>query len=73
MSLYRHLRTSLESVHKIVLVACTFVMIIVLPAIAKADAINTPWVDRPSSFLIMAAVSILVAVLGAIMIIRRKR
>lgn len=73
MSLYRHLRTSLESVHKIVLVACTFVMIIVLPTIAKADAINTPWVDRPSSFLIMAAVSILVAVLGAIMIIRRKR
>lgn len=73
MSLYRHLRTNLESVHKIVLAACTFVMIIVLPAIAKADAINTPWVDRPSSFLIMAAVSILVAVLGAIMIIRRKR
>lgn len=73
MSLYRHLRTSLESVHKIVLAACTFVMIIVLPAIAKADAINTPWVDRPSSFLVMAAVSILVAVLGAIMIIRRKR
>lgn len=73
MSLYRHLRTSLESVHKIVLVACTFVMIIVLPVIAKADAINTPWVDRSSSFLIMAAVSILVAVLGAIMIIRRKR
>ena len=73
MSLYRHLRTSLESVHKIVLATCIFVMIIVLPAIAKADAINTPWVDRPSSFLIMAAVSILVAVLGAIMIIRRKR
>lgn len=73
MSLYRHLRTSLESVHKIVLVACTFVMIIVLPVIAKADAINTSWVDRSSSFLIMAAVSILVAVLGAIMIIRRKR
>lgn len=73
MSLYRHLRTSLELVHKIVLVACTFVMIIMLPVIAKADAINTPWVDRSSSFLIMAAVSILVAVLGAIMIIRRKR
>lgn len=73
MSLYRHLRTSLESVHKIVLAACTFVMIIVLPAIARADAINIPRVDRPSSFLIMAAVSILVAVLGTIMIIRRKR
>ena len=73
MSLYRHLRTGLESVHKIILAACIFVMIIVLPVIAKADAINTPWVDRSSSFLIMAAVSILVAVLGAIMIIRRKR
>ena len=73
MSLYRHLRTSLESVHKIVLAACTFVMIIVLPAIVKADVINTPRVGRQSSFLIMAAVSILVAVLGAIMIIRRKR
>lgn len=73
MSLYRHLHTSLESVHKTVLAACTFVMIIVLPVIAKADAINIPRVDRPSSFLIMAAVSILVAVLGTIMIIRRKR
>lgn len=73
MSLYRHLRTSLESVHKTVLAVCTFVMIIVLPVIAKADAINIPRVDRPSSFLIMAAVSILVAVLGTIMIIRRKR
>lgn len=73
MSLYRHLRTSLESVHKTVLAACIFVMIIVLPVIAKADAINIPRVDRPSSFLIMAAVSILVAVLGTIMIIRRKR
>lgn len=73
MSLYRHLRTSLESVHKTVLAACTFVMIIVLPVIAKADAINIPRVDRPSSFLIMAAVSILVAVFGTIMIIRRKR
>lgn len=73
MSLYRHLRTSLESVHKTVLAACTFVMIIVLPVIAKADAINISWVDRPSSFLIMAAVSILVAVLGTIMIIKRKR
>ena len=73
MSLYRHLRTSLESVHKTVLAACTFVMIIVLPVIAKADAINIPGVDRPSSFLIMAAVSILVAVFGTLMIIRRKR
>lgn len=73
MSLYRHLRTSLESVHKTVLAACTFVMIIVLPVIAKADAINIPRVDRPSSFLIMAAVSIFVAVLGTIMIIQRKR
>ena len=73
MSLYRHLRTSLESVHKIALAACTFVMTLVLPAIVKADVIKTPRVDRPSSFLVMAAVSILVAVIGAGMIIRRKR
>lgn len=73
MSQYRHLRTSLESVHKLVLVACTFVMIIAFPIIAKADVIKTPRVDRPSSFLIMVAVSILVAVLGAFIIIRRKR
>ncbi len=73
MSLYRHLRTSLESVHKIALAACTFVMTFVLSAIAKADVIKTPRVDRPSSFLVMAAVSILVAVIGAGIIIRRKR
>lgn len=73
MSLYRHLRTSLESVYKISLAACTFVMTLVLPAITKADVIKTPRVDRPSSFLVMAAVSILVAVIGAGMIIRRKR
>lgn len=73
MSLYRHLRASLESVLKIALAACTFVMIFVLPAIAKADVIKTPRVDRTSSFLVMAAISILVAVIGAGMIIRRKR
>lgn len=73
MSLYRHLRTSLESVHKIALATCIFVMTLVLPAIAKADVIKTPRVDRPSSFLVMAAVSILVAVIGAGTIIRRKR
>lgn len=73
MSLYRHLYTSLESVHKITLAACAFVMTLALPAIAKADVIKTPRVDRPSSFLVMAAISILVAVIGAGMIIRRKR
>lgn len=73
MSLYRHLRTSLESVYKIALATCTFIMTLVLPAIAKADVIKTPRVDRTSSFLVMAAVSILVAVIGAGMIIRRKR
>lgn len=73
MSLYRHLHTSLESVHKIALATYTFVMTLVLPAFAEADVINTPRVDRPSSFLVMAAVSILVAVIGAGMIIRRKR
>lgn len=73
MSLYRHLRSSLGSVQKIALAASTFVMTIALPVIAKADVINTPRISRPSSFLVMAAVSTLVAVIGLIMIIRRRR
>ena len=73
MSQYRHLRSSLGSAHKIVLAVCTFVMAIALPAIAKADVISTPRVGRSSVFLVAAAVSILVAVIGAIFIIWRNR
>ena len=73
MSLYRHLRSSLGSAQKIALAASTFVMTIALPVIAKADVISTPNIERDSSFLVMAAISILVAVIGVIMIIRRPR
>lgn len=73
MSLYRHLRSSLGSAQKITLAASTFVMTIALPVIAKADVISTPNIERDSSFLVMAAISILVAVIGVIMIIRRPR
>lgn len=73
MSLYRHLRSGLESAHKIVLAACAFVMSFALPVIALADVISTPRIDRSSNFLVMAAISILVAVIGFIMIIRRRR
>lgn len=73
MSLYRHLRSSLGSAHKIVLAISTFVMAIALPVIALADVISTPNIERDSSFLVMAAISTLVAVIGFIMIIRRRR
>ena len=73
MSLYRHLRSGLESAHKIMLPACAFVMAFALPVIALADVISTPRIDRSSIFLVMAAISILVAVIGVIMIIRRRR
>jgi len=73
MSLYRHLRSSLGSAQKIALAASTFVMTIALPVIALADVISTPNIERDSSFLVMAAISILVAVIGVIMIIRRRR
>ncbi len=73
MSLYRHLRSGLGSAQKIALAACTFVMAFALPVIALADVISTPRIDRSSSFLVMAAISILVAVIGVIMIIRRPR
>ena len=73
MSLYRHLRSSLGSAQKIALAASTFVMTIAFPVIAKADVISTPNIERDSSFLVMAAISILVAVIGVIMIIRRPR
>ena len=73
MSLYRHLRSSLGSAQKIALAASTFVMTVALPVIALADVISTPNIERDSSFLVMAAISILVAVIGVIMIIRRPR
>ena len=73
MSQYRHLRSSLGSAHKIVLAVCTFVMAIALPVIALADVISTPNIERDSSFLVVAAISILVAVIGVIMIIGRRR
>ena len=73
MSLYRHLRSSLGSAQKIALAASAFVMTIALPVIALADVISTPNIERDSSFLVMAAISILVAVIGLIMIIRRRR
>ena len=73
MSLYRHLRSGLGSAQKIALAACTFVMAFALPVIALADVISTPNIERDSSFLVMAAISTLVAVIGFIMIIRRRR
>lgn len=73
MSLYRHLRASLGSAQKITLAISSFVMTIALPVIALADVIDTPRIGRSSSFLAMAAVSTLVAVIGFIMIIRRRR
>ena len=73
MSLYCHLRSSLGLVQKIALSACVFIMAAAFPTIAKADVISTPRIGRSSSFLAMAAVSTLVAVIGFIMIIRRRR
>ena len=73
MLLRRHLIKGLGSAHKIVLAISTFVMAIALPVIALADVISTPNIERDSSFLVMAAISILVAVIGLIMIIRRRR
>ena len=73
MSLYRHLRSSLGSAQKIALAIGTFVMATVISVMAKADVISTPNIERDSSFLVMAAISILVAVIGLIMIIRRRR
>lgn len=73
MSLYRHLRSSLGSAQKIALAVSVFVMAAALPVIAKADVIDTPRIGRSSSFLAMAAVFTLVAVIGFIMIIKRRR
>ena len=79
MSLYRHLRSSLGSAQKIALAASTFVMKIALPVIAKADVIdaprvgNAPRVGLTTSHASLIAVVVLVAVVGFIMIIRRRR
>ena len=79
MSLYRHLRSSLGSAHKIVLAISTFVMAIALPVIALADVIdaprvgNAPRVGLATSHASLIAVVILVAVVGFIMIKRRNR
>lgn len=73
MLLRRHLIKGLGLAQKIALAASTFVMTIALPVIAKADVISTPRIGRSSSFLVMAAISTLVAVIGFIMIIRRRR
>lgn len=73
MLLRRHLIKGLGSAQKIAFTASVFVMAVALPVIAKADVISTPRIGRSSSFLAMAAVSTLVAVIGFIMIIRRRR
>lgn len=73
MSLRRHLIKGLGSAQKIALAVSVFVMAVALPVIAKADVISTPRIGRSSSFLAMAAVSTLVAVIGFIIIIRRRR
>lgn len=79
MSLYCHLRSSLGSAQKIALAASTFVMTIALPVIAKADVIdaprvgNAPRVGLTTSHASLIAVVVLVAVVGFIMIIRRRR
>ena len=73
MLLRRHLIKGLGSAQKIAFTVSVFVMAVALPVIAKADVISTPRIGRSSSFLAMAAVSTLVAVIGFIMIIRRRR
>ena len=79
MSLYRHLRASLGSAHKIMLAISTFVMATVISVMAKADVIdaprvgNAPRVGLATSHASLIAISTLVAVIGFIMIIRRRR
>ncbi len=79
MSLYRHLRASLGSAHKIVLAISTFVMATVISVMVKADVIdaprvgNTPRVGLATSHASLIAVVVLVAVVGFIMIKRRNR
>ena len=73
MSLYRHLRASLGSAHKIMLAISTFVMATMISVMAKADVIDAPRVGLATSHASLIAVVILVAVIGFIMIIRRRR
>ena len=73
MLLRRHLIKGLGSAQKIAFAVSVFVIAVALPVIAKADVISTPNIERDSSFLVMAAISTLVAVIGFIMIIRRRR
>ena len=73
MSLRRHLIKGLGSAQKIALAASTFVMTIVIPVMAKADVISTPRVGLATSHASLIAVVVLVAVVGFIMIIRRRR
>ena len=73
MSLYRHLRSSLGSAQKIALAASVFVMATVIPVMAKADVIDAPRVGLATSHASLIAVVVLVAVIGFIMIIRRRR
>lgn len=73
MSLRRHLIKDLGSAHKIVLAISAFVMAIVIPVMAKADVISTPRVGLATSHASLIAVVVLVAVVGFIMIIRRRR
>ena len=73
MSLYRHLRASLGSAHKIVLAISTFVMATVISVMAKADVIDAPRVGLTTSHASLIAVVVLVAVVGFIMIKRRNR
>lgn len=73
MSLYRHLRASLGSAHKIVLAISTFVMATVISVMAKADVIDAPRVGLTTSHASLIAVVVLVAVVGFIKIKRRNR
>ena len=73
MSLRRHLIKGLGSAQKIALAAWVFVMAFALPVIAKADVISTPRVGLATSHASLIAVVVLVAVVGFIMIIRRRR
>ena len=73
MSLRRHLIKGLGSAQKIAHAVSVFVMAVALPVIAKADVISTPRVGLATSHASLIAVVVLVAVVGFIMIIRRRR
>lgn len=73
MSLRRHLIKGLGLAQKIALAVSVFVMAVALPVITKADVISTPRVGLATSHASLIAVIVLVAVVGFIMIIRRRR